>query len=326
MPRRAWLALFGAATGVVLLILTWIASFHIGVVGRADASVLQGFADLEGPFVNWLAAAIADLCDPKPFVFLAGAVVLVALIRRRGRVAVAVAAILLGANVTTQLLKTLLTGTHPVAYTLAGQLSYKSAAWPSGHATAAMSLALCAVLVAPARFRPMVAALGAAFAVSVCFSFLILAWHYPSDVLGGFLVATTWTLVGVAAVWLADARFPRRGSRRPAVRLTARQALGPPVAAALGACALVGLVVIARPQAVVTYAHAHKAFVIGAAAIGALGLALATGLMLATTMRRGGDDPVGVTGGDGTVSVTTGDELESAPALSARVSAGEVQR
>ena len=66
----------------------------------------------------------------------------------------------------------------------------RCASWPSGHATAAMSFALCAVLAAPARLRPLVAAVGAAFAVAVCYSFLALAWHYPSDVLGGFLVAT----------------------------------------------------------------------------------------------------------------------------------------
>jgi membrane-associated phospholipid phosphatase len=291
MPKRARVALIGAAAGVILLILTWLVSFHVGVVGRADASVLNGFDDLQGPFINWLAAAIANLCDPKPYVFLAAAVVLVAVIRRRGRVAAAVAVVILGANVTTQLLKTLLTGTHPVAYVLAGQLNFKSAAWPSGHATAAMSLALCGVLVAPARRRPVVAAVGAAFAVGVSFSFLILAWHYPSDVFGGFLVAATWTLVGVATVSMADARWPRPVSRSAVVRLTARQALGPPVAMALGALVLVALIVLAQPHPVVAYAHAHKTFVIGAAAIGALGLALATGLMLATTPRRGGDEP-----------------------------------
>jgi hypothetical protein len=58
--------------------------------------------------------------------------------------------------------------------------------------------------------------------------------------------------------------------------------------AALGAVAMVGLVALARPRPVLAYARAHTAFVVGAAAIGALGLALATGLMLATTMRRPG--------------------------------------
>jgi len=288
MPRRAALALFGALTGVALLFLTWFAAFYIAVVGRADASVLYGFTDLEGRFVDRIAGEIAHLCDPKPYVFFCAALVLIAVIRRRGRVAAAVAGILLAANFTTELLKSVLIQRHPDPVTVPGYFQHQVAAgaWPSGHATAAMSLALCAVLVARARWRPVVAAAGAAFAVAVSFSFLILAWHYPTDVLGGFLVAGTWTLIGVAAVSMADARWPRSAPGSAPVRLTTRQALGPPIAAALAALVLVGLVVLARPHPVVAYAHAHQAFVIGAAAIGALSLALVTGLMLATTVRR----------------------------------------
>ena len=44
---------------------------------------------------------------------------------------------------------------------------------------------------------------------------------------------------------------------------------------------LSAVVLIARPEAVAGYARAHEAFVLGASAIAALGLALVTGLMLA---------------------------------------------
>lgn len=280
MPRRAALALLGAASGVCLLVLTWFAAFHVGIGARVDTSVLRGFVDLRRPIVERLAHAIAGLCNPNPYVYLAAAVVLVALIRRRADVALAAGAIMLVANVTTQILKPLLGGYHPVALE-AGTHTVSAGSWPSGHATAAMSLALCAVLVASPRRRPIVASAGAVFAVAVCFSFLTLKWHYPSDVLGGFLVAGTWTLIGVAGLWIAGGR----SARSPAVRLTAREALGPPLAAVLGAAGLVGLVALARPHAVVAYARAHTTFVVGATAIGVLGIALATGLMLATTVR-----------------------------------------
>ena len=275
----------GAVTGVLLLVLTWIAAFQIGLVERADASVMRGFVGLRRPAIDGVASVIANLCDPKPYVCLAAVVVVAALIRGRGRVAVAAAGIMLAANVTTQILKPLLGQAHPVLVNIAGIPAVGAGSWPSGHATAAMSLALCSVLAAPARWRPFVAAAGAAFAVAVSFSFLTLVWHYPSDVLGGFLVAATWTMTGVAAVWTADARSPLRAAGATA-RLTVREALGPPAAVVLGAVALVGLVALARPHSVVSYARAHTAFVIGATAIGALGLALATGLMLATTRRR----------------------------------------
>jgi len=291
MPRRAVLALLGALTGVISLFVIWYVAFHVGLVERTDESVLSGFVGLRRPGIDSIALAIASVCDPKPYVFLAAAVVLAALIGRRGRVAAAVGGILLGANFTTEILKSALGQTHPIAINVAGTLEYKTGAWPSGHATASMALALCAVLVARARWRPVVAAAGAAFAVAVSFSFLILVWHYPSDVLGGYLVAATWTLVGVAAVWTADARWPRRVRGASMVRLTARQVLGPPIAAVIGAVVLLGIVALARPHPVVAYAHDHRAFVVGAAAIGTLGLALATGLMLATTLRRQPGDP-----------------------------------
>src|ERR1017187_9885117 len=121
MPRRARLALIGAATGVILLIVTWYAAFHIGVFQRADQSIFRGFADLHRPRVDRVARFIADLCDPKPYVYFAAIPVLVAAARRRPRIAAAVGIILLGANVTTQLLKPLLA--EPRAASLLGGVS-----------------------------------------------------------------------------------------------------------------------------------------------------------------------------------------------------------
>jgi membrane-associated phospholipid phosphatase len=221
MPRRSRLALFGAGIGVTLLIVTWYAAFHIGFVERADQSILRGFAGLHGPRVDHLTNFIADLCNPQPYVYFAAVVVLIALLRGRPRVAAAVGLIMLGANVTTQLLKPLLA--QPRAGSLLGHPTVFAASWPSGHATAAMSLALCGVIVTPARRRPYVAALGAAFAVAVCYSFLELEWHYPSDVFGGFLVAATWTLLGVAALFYLDGRLVRRAGGAGSVASAAEE-------------------------------------------------------------------------------------------------------
>jgi hypothetical protein len=143
-----------------------------------------------------------------------------------------------------------------------------------------MALALCAVLAAPARLRPLVAALGAAFAAAVSYSFLTLGWHYPSDVFGGFLVAIVWTLLCAAAVFAYDARRPRAADLEPSRGLSVREALWPPAAVVAGGLAIVALVALARPHAVIDYARAHTMFVVGAAAIGTLALALAMGLAL----------------------------------------------
>jgi hypothetical protein len=148
-----------------------------------------------------------------------------------------------------------------------------------------MALTLSLILAAAPRWRPWVAALGAAFAVAVVFSFLTLAWHFPSDVFGGFLVSTTWTLAAVACVWSLDRRRGAASSRaspaRERVALPIFESLAPAAVLLLVAAGLAGLVVIARPQQVVAYASAHHAFMIGAGVLGATALAIATGVMLA---------------------------------------------
>jgi membrane-associated phospholipid phosphatase len=265
----------------VLLILTWLLAFHVAVFRNADQSIYSGFFQLHSRGHVWaIANVIVQVCDPKPFVVLVAVIAVVALLRRRPRAAVAICAIVIGANVTTQLLKPLLAA--PRAGNLLGGVSpVLPASWPSGHATAAMTLALCSVIAAPARWRPTVAAVGALFAVAVSYSFLTLGWHYPSDVFGGFLIVACWTLVAVAGVFTVEARRPRRPARQPGERVSLREALAPPAAAVLGAVVLAGLIALARPHEVLSYARAHEAFMVGAAAIALLGLVLATGLMLA---------------------------------------------
>jgi membrane-associated phospholipid phosphatase len=274
------MAVFGAGGLFALLLATWFVAFHVGFFEHADRAILRGFADLQGrPHVDRTARFIASLCDPNPYVYLCAVPVLVAVARRRLWVALAIVTVLLGANVTTELLKPLLAQPRPSD--LVGGSGPSSASWPSGHATAAMSLALACVLAAPARLRPAVAALGAVFAVAVSYSFLTLEWHYPSDVFGGFLVAAIWTLLALAAVFTADARRTPVAVGELVQRSSIREALGPPAAALLGAIGLGVLVAVARPGAVSSYVQAHEAFVVGAIAIAVTGLALATGIMLA---------------------------------------------
>jgi len=261
----------------VALAAVWYVSHYTGVGKHADASILGGFVDLTRPRLDRVTNFIARLCSPSPYVYLAALPVLVALGRRRPRVAVMIAVVILCANETTELLKPLLAAPRDPG---PSGLIYNSS-WPSGHATAAMSLALCAIIAAPARWRPGVAASMAAFAIAVSYSFLELAWHYPSDVLGGFLVAGTWTLLGVAGLSTFEARRAggfaevTAGRRRS---FSVAEALAPAGVVMGLAALLVGLVALVHPHEVLDYVRNHEAFVIGAGAIGALGMLLASGL------------------------------------------------
>lgn len=278
MPIRPRWALAGAGACVALLALVWLAAFHIGAFRSADQSTYQSFVDLhQHTPVESVSAFFVSLCSPGRYAYLALAVVVIALLRGRARVALAAGTILLGANMTTQLLKSLLAQPRP-GYLLGGTSPLPPASWPSGHSTAAMALALCCVLAAPQRLRPAVAAVGAAFAVAVGYSLLAAGNHYPSDILGGFLVAATWTLLTVAAL-LATER-PRPTPRRSPQRVSLRAALGPPGLVLIAAIVLVAIVIVSRPHDVLAYTRGHEVAVAVAAAIAALSLALATGVML----------------------------------------------
>ena len=278
MPRRARLAVYGALASVALLIATWFAAFHLGVFERADRSILIGFMGLDWPHLRTITRFIASLCDPARYLWLAAVPVAVALTRRRPGLAALIALIMLGASETTEVLKPLIASPRLVT----GQTGGLTGSFPSGHATAAMALALSAVIAAPARVRPLVGATMAAFAIAVCYSILELGSHYPSDVLGGLFVAATWTLFGIAALWTVEAHRRRRPSI-PGVagaRTSAGAALAPFGLVVTGALLAIATIVVARPHALV-YAAEHPAFTVGAATIGALALTIATGATLA---------------------------------------------
>ncbi len=184
--------------------LVWAVAELVPSAHYRDAVVLHDFVMLGSPRVDEVGNFLLHLLEPELFVFWGLALVAFALARSRPRTALAAVAVMSLAPFTSETLKPLLAHPHVALY----QVQIGPASWPSGHATAALALALSAVLVAPARLRPLVAALGAAFAVAAGCYLLILAWHMPSDVLGGFLVAALWTALAVAVLRAAERRWP----------------------------------------------------------------------------------------------------------------------
>jgi membrane-associated phospholipid phosphatase len=195
---------------VVALVLVWVIAELIPAVQFKDAAALHDFTLLSRPRVDGVASFLLHLLEPLQFVLWGAALVAVAIARERPRVALAVVAVMALAPLTAETLKPLLA--HP--HVSVGGVSIGAASWPSGHSTAALALALSAVLVAPARVRPLVAGIGALFALAVGCALLILAWHMPSDVLGGYLVATLWTALAVAGLRAANRRWPTTRERQ----------------------------------------------------------------------------------------------------------------
>jgi membrane-associated phospholipid phosphatase len=189
---------------VLALALVWIVVNHVPAVHYRDADTLYRFTLLSRPRLDRVLSFLLHLLDPLQFVLWGMALVAIALARSRPRVAVAVVAVMALAPLTAETLKPLLAHPHDVV----GGAYIGAASWPSGHATAALSLVLSALLVCPPRLRPLVAGVGAVFVLTVGCSLLILAWHMPSDVLGGYLVATCWAALALSALRASERRWP----------------------------------------------------------------------------------------------------------------------
>jgi membrane-associated phospholipid phosphatase len=168
------------------LALLALAAYSFGPLERFDAKTLVHLSlQLESrPYRA--AAGIAGLADPLPLLALLAAVVGFALALGRRREALA-----------TQLLKGVLA--HPRYQPYAEFHQPWPNAFPSGHMTAAASIAVALMLVAPRGVWPLAAATGVVFAGLVGVSVVALEWHYPSDVLGGILVAAGWGFAALAA-------------------------------------------------------------------------------------------------------------------------------
>jgi membrane-associated phospholipid phosphatase len=135
----------------------------------------------------------------------------VAIVRGRPRLALGAGAVVVGANLTTQVLKSGLDRPD-----LVNGLGPSPGAFPSGHVTVAMSLAMALVLVAPPALRWVAAVAGCGYAAVVGVAVLALDWHRPSEVIAGDLVCVGWA-AAVAGV-LVEVRGTRElGAGGPSV-------------------------------------------------------------------------------------------------------------
>jgi membrane-associated phospholipid phosphatase len=255
-PRRLWMAA-AACVAAFLALLAVVYTTEPGAA--ADERALHGFGELQRPRLAELADGIANLADPKPFALIGLVLVVIAFVRGYPLVGIAAGVVLVGANVTSQVLKPLL-ATPRGAF---GEFDVAAEAFPSGHATAAMSLALAAVMVAPSRFRPVVGFVGAGFALAVGFAIMSLDWHFPSDVAGGYLVAATWCFAALAVLRTGRLKAALPEREEP-------YAWWPAVVAMLVPLLVVGWLALERLPRVTGYAEGHTTFAAVAAATAVL--------------------------------------------------------
>ena len=257
-------------------------AYGVGPVEWVDGNALNGFVSLRGTRVETLASWIAATCDPGPYSVLVAIVLVYAFVKRGPRRAGAIGLLLVGANISSQVLKPLLAHQRDLSAWPAVDPP-ASAAFPSGHATASMALAYAVVLAAPRAYRPVAAVISGLFALAVSISILVLNWHYPSDVFGGQLVASFWCLVALAGLRWSQRRWPERGSMRAAARGAIPAT--PWVAAAVIMLGVVAAAAATQASAIASFVADHTTTVAAVAAIAASAAALLAGVTALATRR-----------------------------------------
>lgn len=175
---------------------------------RMDQLILSGAQAHEGRLAEYAQIAILSVSAPAVIALLAIAAVLV-LLRRRGDLLLPIGLVVLGANVTTQVLKHLVITREA----LGPGIEITPNSFPSGHTTLAAT-ALVAVVLASGGARVVLAPLGAAWTAAAGIGTLVEGWHRPSDVVGAIVVVAAWTFLALAVDGLLARR---RLARRPAV-------------------------------------------------------------------------------------------------------------
>ena len=208
-------------------------------LGQAvDTAAMRG-ADVHHPRVVAVLDRALNGTTLASLILVCVAAAAIGVIRRRLDLAVGAAAMVLGANLSAQLLKDHLDRPNLDAFPAPNS-------FPSGHTTAAASVAFALIFALPHAVRGVVTLLGSAYVAVIAVATVWAEWHRPSDTVAGLLLVLAFGGLITAAV---RARHkPGRGATGRPTRLTTAVLS---IVGALGAVAgIVGTAAVAASERV----------------------------------------------------------------------------
>jgi membrane-associated phospholipid phosphatase len=117
---------------------------------------------------------------------------LIALVQWRLSDAVFAVALVAGTGILVLALKALLVNPRYQPIPLDSAAYPWEDAFPSGHAAGSLAMSLAFLTVVPFSWRRSTAIAGIVFTLYISFGVLVLNYHYPGDVLAGWLLAAGW--------------------------------------------------------------------------------------------------------------------------------------
>jgi membrane-associated phospholipid phosphatase len=176
------------------------------VTVRTPPGRLAGDRALRGAMLapSVVAGQVTRVLDVVSVATLAGAtavIAVIALVRLRRTAGLAAIGVLVGANLTTQLLKVVLPRPD---LGLAEVTPATLNSMPSGHTTAVLSAAVGVLFVVPARWRTLLAVCATGYVSLTAVATMTAGWHRAGDSLAAFFVVGAWAAAGVAVVVAVD--------------------------------------------------------------------------------------------------------------------------
>jgi membrane-associated phospholipid phosphatase len=186
--------------------------FFVGTVPgqQLDTVALAGNTIGQG-HVAGLVSTVLDAVSVLSVVAATVAIGFIALMRGRLLLAAVATLMVVGANVTTQVLK-VVTDRPELGVDMARAAAGNSL--PSGHTTVTASVAVALVLVLPAAVRGVAALAGVAVTSLTGVATLSAGWHRPSDAVAALLVVGAWAAVAGLVLVVARRGTTRAGSSR----------------------------------------------------------------------------------------------------------------
>jgi membrane-associated phospholipid phosphatase len=165
---------------------------------QLDTIALAGNA-IGSSHVAGLVSTVLNAVSVLSVIIAVVAIVFIALMRGRVSQAVVATLMIVGANVTTQVLKAAIArpdvGVDPERAVAGNSL-------PSGHTTVTASVVVALVLVLPPPVRAVAALAGAVVTALVGVATVSADWHRPSDVVAALLLVGVWAAVAGAVLAL----------------------------------------------------------------------------------------------------------------------------
>jgi membrane-associated phospholipid phosphatase len=271
---HAFIALLAAA-GVVGV---YLACVRTSLGQSVDTLMMQG-ADVEHERVVQVLERALNGTTLASLVLVCVSAAAIGFIRRRADLALAAGLLVIGANASTRLFKNRLPRPD-----LDGFPAPNS--FPSGHTTAAASVAFALILVLPFAIRGTVALIGAAYVTIIAIATVWAEWHRPSDTIAALLVVLAWAAGASALIRARRARITGVTARPNRLAMLLFGGVG----ALAGLTGLLGIgAVVLSERVTPDLVSGRFAFFAGAAAI----TAAVAGVFAIWVRLAAGDRPVG---------------------------------